>query len=119
MPLLNERIKSCRNACGLTLLEVAEKIGVTEATMQRYESGDIKNIKHETIVKLADIFKVDPSYLMGWDVSAEKQTIAFSDFDYALQDITRELTDEDKQELLKNAQRLSEAAKWRKRNEGE
>ena len=63
--IINERIKSMRNLRNLTLLEVAEKLGIKEATMQRYESGEIKNIKHETIVKLADIFECSPIYLMG------------------------------------------------------
>lgn len=34
--------------------------------MQRYESGAIKNIKHDTISKLAEILNCNPSYLMGW-----------------------------------------------------
>lgn len=66
MVSVNDRIKQRRNSLGLTLLEVAEKLGVKEATAQRYESGAIKSIKHETIVKLADILKCDPAYLMGW-----------------------------------------------------
>jgi len=61
-------LKECRKACGYTLLEVAQKLGITEATMQRYESGEIRNIKHETIVNLADIYGVAPAYLMGWEV---------------------------------------------------
>ena len=53
MDILNQRIKERRLAQGLTLAQVAEKLGVKEATVQRYESGDIKNIKHETIYKLS------------------------------------------------------------------
>lgn len=34
--------------------------------MQRYESGEIRNVKHETIVALAEIFDCAPAYLMGW-----------------------------------------------------
>ncbi len=67
MSVLNERIKERRLSLGLTLLEVAEYLGVKEATAQRYESGDIKNIKHETITSLADLLKCSPAYLMGWD----------------------------------------------------
>lgn len=64
---LQERIKERRLALGLTLLDVANLLGVKEATVQRYESGEIKNPKHETILKMAKIFKCSPSYLMGWD----------------------------------------------------
>ena len=66
MSELNERIKEMRLKCGFTLLEVAERIGVKEATVQRYESGAIKNIKYETVCKLAGVFGCDPGRLMGW-----------------------------------------------------
>ena len=69
MPGINDRIKEMRLKKGLTLLEVAEHIGVKEATVQRYESGSIKNIKHEIICKLSDLFDCDPCYLMGWSAS--------------------------------------------------
>lgn len=67
MGILNDRIKEMRTKRGLTLAYVAEQLGIKEATMQRYESGEIKNIKHETITKLAEIFDCTPSYLMGWE----------------------------------------------------
>lgn len=63
---LQRRIKEQRLKCGYTLAELAELIDVKEATVQRYESGEIKNIKHDTIVNLANIFKCSPAYLMGW-----------------------------------------------------
>lgn len=66
MAKVNERIKQRRIDLGYTLLYVAEKLDIQEATMQRYESGAIKNIKHETISKLAEILKCNPAYLMGW-----------------------------------------------------
>ncbi len=51
----------------MTLLDVANALNVKEATVQRYESGEIKNLKHSTILELARIFKCSPSYLMGWE----------------------------------------------------
>lgn len=66
MPTIQERIKERRISCGFTLLEVADKLGVKEATVQRYESGEIKNVKHETITSLANILNCSPAYLMGW-----------------------------------------------------
>ena len=67
MGIINERIKEQRQNAGLTLAQVAEKLNVKEATVQRYESGEIKNIKHEIISKLASIFNCSPAYLMGWE----------------------------------------------------
>lgn len=65
---LNERIKERRQALKMTLLEVADALGVKEATVQRYESGEIKNLKLDTILNLARIFKCSPSYLVGWNI---------------------------------------------------
>lgn len=61
-----------------TLLEVADYLEVTEATVQRYESGNIKNLKLDTITKIAEFLNVNPSYLMGWsnvieDIRAENE----------------------------------------------
>ena len=64
---LHERIKERRLAMGMTLLDVANALGVKEATVQRYESGEIKNPKHRTVLELANIFHCSPSYLMGWE----------------------------------------------------
>ncbi len=47
-------LKAKRKELGLTLAQIAEKIGVTEATVQRWESGNIKSLRHERIAKLAE-----------------------------------------------------------------
>ncbi|WP_369379234.1 LexA family protein [Lysinibacillus fusiformis] len=64
---IGDRIKKARLQRGLTLIEVAEKLGKTEATIQRYESGNIKNLKNDTIEELANVLNVSPAHLMGWD----------------------------------------------------
>ena len=64
---LHKRIKERRLAMGMTLMDVANALGVKEATVQRYESGEIKNPKHSTVLELSKIFRCSPSYLMGWD----------------------------------------------------
>lgn len=66
MALINERIRERRQRSGLTLLQVAEALGVQEATVQRYESGDIKNIKHDTVLRLSNLLNCNPAYLVGW-----------------------------------------------------
>lgn len=81
MSILNERIKQRRLALNFTLLYVAEQLGVKEATVQRYESGDIKNIKHETITQLANILKCSPAYLMGWENSVSETSFHLNDLE--------------------------------------
>ncbi|RXI55259.1 hypothetical protein DP122_04960 [Clostridium tetani] len=66
---MNEKIKSRREELGLTLQDIGDFIGVSKATVQRYESGEIKNLKLESIEKLAIILNVSPAYLMGWEES--------------------------------------------------
>ena len=77
MSKINERIKERRLQMGLTLAEVADALGVKEATAQRYESGAIKYISHETICKLSETLKCSPSYLMGWEDEAPPSPPAF------------------------------------------
>lgn len=42
-------LKAKRKELGLTLAQIAEKIGVTEATVQRWESGNIKSLRHDAL----------------------------------------------------------------------
>ena len=58
-------VKSLRLEHGYTLKEVAERLGVTEATAQRYESGNgIKDIPYEKIIAYSELFRVSPTYLI-------------------------------------------------------
>ena len=66
LPFMKERLKEQRNSQNITLLEVAAHVGVTEATIQRYECGKILKLDTRTVEKLAQAVKCSPSYLMGW-----------------------------------------------------
>ena len=65
----NIRIKKRRIELGLTMLQVAEMVGVSEATISRWESGDIANMKRDKIKKLAEALKVSFSYIMDDDTN--------------------------------------------------
>ena len=52
-------LKSRRIELGLTQLDVAKAVGVSEATICRYESGNIKSIKNDCVNKYAKILNVD------------------------------------------------------------
>lgn len=104
MGILNDRIKQRRLELGMTLLQLANKLNVKEATMQRYESGEIKNIKHETIVKLAEILHCSPSYLMGWQ-NYNYNTL-LSENEERLLSIYRNLNSNGQDKLLERAEEL-------------
>ena len=59
-------IKQRRKELGLTLLDIAEKVGVSEGTVSRWESGDISNMRRDKIADLAKALGTTPAYLMGW-----------------------------------------------------
>ena len=64
---LHDDIKQRRIELGLTMADVAQSVGVSEATISRWESGDIANMKRDKIVSLAKALHVSPSCIMGWD----------------------------------------------------
>ena len=63
---LSDVIKKRRSELGLTLLDIAKKMDVNEATVQRWESGNIKSLRQGRLAQLAEILKVSPAELMGW-----------------------------------------------------
>ena len=65
--MLKDNLKAARLQAGMTLDEVAQKVGVSRQTIQRYESGVIQNIPSDNIEKIADILGVSPGVLMGWE----------------------------------------------------
>lgn len=58
---INER----RKQLNLTLKEIADYVGVSEATVSRWESGNIANMRRDRIAALAQILKVSPIDIMG------------------------------------------------------
>lgn len=60
-------VKNRRSALNMSMEELGKKVGVSKATVQRWESGEIKNVRRDKISKLADALNTTPAYLMGWD----------------------------------------------------
>ena len=63
----NEVIRMRRKELKMTLKEVANAVGVSEATVSRWESGDIKNMRRDKIAALARALDVPPAVLMDWE----------------------------------------------------
>lgn len=72
---LADRIKYKRNQLGKTLEEVGQMVGVTKATIQRYENGNIQNIPSDKIELLASALNTTPAYLMGWEDDKKSEKI--------------------------------------------
>lgn len=74
-------IRNRRDEIGLTLEEIGKKVGVSKATVQRWESGSIKNVRRDKIAKLAKALQCTPAYLMGWEESDKSETAIPDNFD--------------------------------------
>ncbi|MGJ0847474.1 LexA family protein [Tissierella praeacuta] len=68
---VGERIKQRRKQLGLSVDDIAKKLGKNRATIYRYESNDIENLPLDILEPLAKVLNVTPSYLMGWETSEE------------------------------------------------
>lgn len=67
--MIANTLKALRRKAGLTLEEVAQRLGTSKQTIHRYENGIISNIPHEKIERLAEVLKTTPAELMGWEDS--------------------------------------------------
>lgn len=63
----NEVIRMRRKELGMTMKEVANAVGVSEGTVSRWESGDIRNMRRDKIAILARVLDVTPAVLMDWE----------------------------------------------------
>nr|DAT00246.1 MAG TPA: Repressor protein CI [Caudoviricetes sp.] len=70
---VNEIIKRRRKELGLTLKDVAEKLGVSESLISRYESNDVKNMGIDKLIPLAEVLKTTPTYLMGLEKDKKQE----------------------------------------------
>lgn len=68
---IGTRMKERRLQLNKTLEEVGTVVGVSKATIQRYEKGAITNIPSDKIEKIAKALSTTPAFLMGWE---EKNT---------------------------------------------
>ncbi len=64
------KLRELRKEKGITLDELAAKIGTSKQTIHRYENGVINNIPPEKVEKLAAALGTTPSELMGWETAA-------------------------------------------------
>ena len=61
---IGKNISSRRNELGMSVDELASKIGKSRATIYRYENGDIENMPVSIIEPLAKALKIDPLILL-------------------------------------------------------
>ena len=67
MKTMGQRIKQKRTEYGLTMEELGNRLGVQKSAVNKWEKGEVLNIKRSYIKEMADIFHCSPAWLMGMD----------------------------------------------------
>ena len=60
-----QRMRIRRKELGLSAEKVADVLGVSPATIYRYENGDIEKV--DSLIPIANILNTTPATLMGWE----------------------------------------------------
>ncbi len=63
---VGEKIKELRMLSGMSQEELGRRIGVQRAAINKYEKGTVTNIPLNSIERIASVFDVSPTYIVGW-----------------------------------------------------
>lgn len=69
------RMKLRRKELEIPVEEIAKALGVSIATVYRYENGDIEKLPGTVLEPLATVLRTTPAYLMGWEEPDKPDTI--------------------------------------------
>lgn len=61
------KIYTARKAKGLTLQDVASALGVSKATVGKYETNIIKDFEFDKVHAICNLLGISPNILFGWD----------------------------------------------------
>lgn len=107
-------LKTRRLELNLSQLDIAKMVGVSEATVSRWESGNIANMKRDRIYKLSKALQIDPSMLIGFEPESvrESKSPAITPAEVELLELHRQLNEEGQGRLLEYADDLVSSGKY-------
>ena len=70
------RIKELRTLADMSQEELGRRVGVQRAAINKYEKGTVTNIPIHTIERIASVFDVSPTYIVGWNGDNENPLAA-------------------------------------------
>lgn len=123
------RIRQQRHALDITQEELGRRVGVTKATINKYETGIVHTLPRPRIEALAKALEISPAYLMGWDENStavgnvgtnngvvgqnygEVHAVSLSKQEEELLRIYRGLSARQQMELMTTAFRMEEESK--------
>lgn len=89
----SERLKDLRKQAGLTQVDVAEKLGISQPAYASWERG-VKKPTQENLVKIAQILNVSVDYLVG---NSEEKADELDNIELLFRMNSKGLTDEEKE----------------------
>jgi len=90
----SERLKKLRKDAGLTQVDVAEKLGISQPAYASWERG-IKKPTQENLVKLSKILYVSVDYLLG-NTENKQTSDVLEDIELLFRMNSKGLTEEEK-----------------------
>ncbi|MDV9583828.1 helix-turn-helix transcriptional regulator [Clostridioides difficile] len=109
---ITNRIKNKRLELNMSYQDLANKTGLSKSTLQRYETGAIKNIPLDKLEILAHALDESPAFIMGWNEDCKqikiKENKLLSSFN-ALNDIGQN-------EAIKRVDELTQIGKYVNKN---
>ena len=89
----SERLKSLRKQAGLTQVDVAEELGISQPAYASWERG-VKKPTQENLVKIAQILNVSVDYLVG---NSEEKADELDNIEFLFRMNSKGLTKEEKE----------------------
>lgn len=98
---IGDRIRIAREEKGYTKRELAEKVGIHESSIGRYENGEIRNAKVPVIHLIAKALNVNPMWLIGETEDKEDLNFVLEDayFNFAKEMQEKNISQEDMEKL--------------------
>lgn len=84
---VGQRLKFARESKHITLEEAGNIVGVHKSTILRWENGNTEKFKVPILEVLANLYGVNPAWIMGYNVPMERSLLS----DDEISDIYRKL----------------------------
>ena len=112
---IGDIIRNRRKELNMRQEDLAELVNTTKATVSRWESGDIANMRRDKIALLSEALQISPAVIMGWDEKAfNKQSSGITSGEIEFLSRYRKLDDDDRYYLDRVINGLLQDDKYKK-----
>lgn len=82
--IASKRLKDLRKLHNYTMEQLAEIIGVSKSTIAKWENGYVENMRQDKVAKLASLYDVAPSFIMGFEEKSNSDNTEKFTYYYSL-----------------------------------